>query len=575
MITLRFTQPYGVFTPPFNIRFGDNTPPTPEIEWLAVEAAVAWRTLPALANQTRANWHSKSIGNAASLRFALADTSEIQCNLAQHNNPPALSARTLLSWHKGKAITNNTVLAFTLTSRIIEKQTRSRWQTTMQRVNGETALPWQSVMPLVRLDKPLHWRVNPELNSQAFIFYYGTAAAKWICIWQDHPIAGYVIANFTAPATTSTATFNIRFSPPKKACYWGAVGLIRASDDVPTLERKVTIEPPVRRAYIMQPTITCERTRDNKTIVINSVNYQHSRSQFAATGSIVFNSRIDYERALNEELKLSLNGYLFFIKVEQPQSTAVFAKRTYSASFRSRFAELSAPYARKTNYTNANPRTLAGIMSDILLNSGWTLDNKMIDYPVPAGAFSYVNLAPAQALLEVAKSVGAILTFDETLRKVAVVPKWPVMPWDTENATPDIILHDAVILSANDTRTISPECNVIFVRGEQEGVACKVKQRDTLADKYADDIVDPLITDVNAARQRGSSELADTGDKIQTTLSCKIMPELPPIKVGQLVGVRSGATLHKATCDSISISANVNAKGAISINQTAKVLRNV
>ena len=42
-------------------------------------------------------------------------------------------------------------------------------------------------------------------------------------------------------------------------------------------------------------------------------------------------------------------------------------------------------------------------MSDILINTGWSLDNQMIDYAIPTGAFSYTNLTPAAALLSVAK----------------------------------------------------------------------------------------------------------------------------------------------------------------------------
>lgn len=325
----------------------------------------------------------------------------------------------------------------------------------------------------------------------------------------------------------------------------------------------------------MQPTINCVRVSDEQKILISNFDYSLTRGQYCATANLKFCSRIDYERALGQELKISINGYDFYVICEQPSKSLMFANQSYSASCRSRFALLSQPYARATNYTNPTAKTLAGIMSDILVNSGWSLDNKMIDYPIPQFAFSYTDLTPAAALLAVAKSVGAILDFRDATKTVSVVPRWPVAPWDTTDAICDVILNESVILEHSTSQTLNQEHNAVFVRGEQQGVSCKVKRAGTLADQFAKDVVDSLITDNQAARQRGTCELADSGNKENTTLRIKLLEDLPPIRPGMLVGISYSDSVFKATCDTMNISASISNTGAVTANQTIKVISNV
>ena len=238
------------------------------------------------------------------------------------------------------------------------------------------------------------------------------------------------------------------------------------------------------------------------------------------------------------------------------------------------YPELSAPFVSTKNYTNSTAKTLAGLMSDIVLNTGWSIDNQMIDFSVPALAFSYQNKTASEALLMCANSVGGMLSVDEYSKVISLVPKWPVMPWDTEDAICDVIINDSVILDYSETRVISPACDAVFVRGEQVGVSCKVKRTGTSGNNFANDVVDQLITHVQAARQRGSYELAETGNKQQVSIRTKIMNDLPPIKPGMLIGIRYSDSIYKATCDSVSISANVSSEGLVSVNQTFTVLKN-
>ena len=449
------------------------------------------------------------------------------------------------------------------------------WLSTLDVERRETSLCW-NYSEIIENNRELSWRVNTDLKNQQFDIYYGQTDKEYICYWRNHQFKGYVNLEFTQPLKISNDRVVLRFNNPDKICYWGLPGgLVRGDDDVPTIDRKIPIEPQIRNTYIMQPTINCVRVLDDVKILISSVNYSVSRSQFSATASLKFCSRIDFERALGQELKISLNGYDFYVICEQPSTSNRFANSSYSASCRGRFALLSAPYARATNYANPTAKTLAGIMSDILVNTGWLLDNKMIDYPIPTGAFSYTNLTPAAALLSVAKSLGAMLDIDNANKTVSVIPAWPVMPWDTENAICDVVLNDSIILEHNTSQTISQEHNAVFVRGEQQGVACKIKRAGTLGDQFANDVVDTLITHNQAARQRGTCELANSGKKQNTTIRTKLLDDLPPIRPGMLVGITYTDSVFKATCDSMTINASISDQGAITVSQTIQVVSNV
>ncbi|KZN58446.1 hypothetical protein N473_26420 [Pseudoalteromonas luteoviolacea CPMOR-1] len=409
-----------------------------------------------------------------------------------------------------------------------------------------------------------------ELGQVYSRIYYGPSNAAYICEWPFIK-KGVVKLIMGREKHSSKLVFGTT-----KQCFLGiSGGLIRSDDDIPTIDRKIPIEPQLQSSYIMQPTITCKRLSDNTDIIISSFSYSISRGQFAATGSIKFCSKIDMERALNNELLVSVNGYQFIVICEQPNTSLKFGSNSFSASIRSRFALLSSPYSRAGNYTNSVNKTFAGLLSDALVNTGWILKNKMVDFNVPPNAFSYRELTPAGAVLRIAQSVGAILDFDDVKKEVSIIPEWPVNPWDTETAVCDVILNESLILEHSCRETINQENNAVFVRGEQQGVACKIKRRDTLGDQYASDIVDSLITDNQAARQRGTCELARSGNKKESTIRTKLLSNLPPIRPGMLVGIRYTDSLYKATCDSVSITASTNARGAITVNQTINTVSNV
>ncbi|WP_024604956.1 MULTISPECIES: hypothetical protein [unclassified Pseudoalteromonas] len=575
MIEIRFKQRYSneTTTSPIKLRFNIDYV-EPESKEVAIDCQINWHSPTAKEQQQALKWSSISIGASIVFGYNSGLGYEVSFNNAWSEKATEQTELNVI-WQAGLNVSNIFELTFKPNTPIEENQNSMPWLNNLDIEHNTLLIPWKTG-PINENSWQFDWRVNPDLSQQDFVVYYGQTDKEYICYWRNHPFKGYVKLDFNAPYQARTGSIKMRFNAPDKVCYWGLPGgLVRGDDDIPTIDRKIPIEPQIRKTYIMQPTINCVRVSDDVKILISSVNYSVSRSQFSASGSLKFCSRIDFERALGQELKISINGYDFYVICEQPNTANRFANSSYSASCRGRFALLSAPYARATNYANPTAKTLAGIMSDILVNTGWSLDNKMIDYPIPTGAFTYTDLTPAAALLSVAKSVGAMLDIDNANKTVSVIPAWPVMPWDTENAICDVILNDSIILEHNTSQTINQAHNAVFVRGEQQGVACKIKRVGTLGDQFSSDVVDSLITDNQAARQRGSYELANSGNKQQSTIRTKLLNDLPPIRPGMLVGVTYGSSTYKATCDNMDISASISDSGAITVSQTIKVISNV
>ncbi|MEL4303116.1 hypothetical protein ACE02Z_16080 [Shewanella xiamenensis] len=403
---------------------------------------------------------------------------------------------------------------------------------------------------------------------------WGPHAARWVCSSKYRPPKGKITINFSDPWVDAASPIVINFTPSPNICYWDdGGGLIGTNPSLPNIDFKIPIEPQIRRYYLMQPTVTCTRVSDGTVIVISSVSISHSRGQWASAVSLEFSSRIDAERAHNELLLISINGYEFYAIAEQPSVSKVFGSATYNSTGRSRVAELAAPYKLPISYTNATARSFAGLLGDLLQNTGWIVQlNGITDFTIPAGAFSVGNKTPIEAVSEAVGQLGCMILTDDAAKKLTIVPRWPTAPWAMATAVPDLALHDAVITSYSDSVSRNPLCNVVWLRGEQHGISAKVKRAGSAGNIPAADISAQLIVDNQAARVAGTNALAETGDKLSVNLSMPVMADLPPATPGMLVGVTINSEVFKGVCDSWTIRATVSDRGDIDIEQSITLI---
>ncbi|MDO6526936.1 hypothetical protein Q4519_14715 [Motilimonas sp. 1_MG-2023] len=587
MIILRFSQPLTTYKWPLKLRFG-NVEPQPQLPIMqpnmGIDCHLAIANTLLNSQQITLSQQSRTIRNAIKLsqsRLAL-QRQAIQVNMKRY--PMQCQSHVISTKRLGKQSQRYAIdwqnAPLQSASLNIHWQSgdlqQSAWRVRYNKGPLQTAdihLAWRGAIPLSESFK-LSYALDEAMQAENH-WRYGPKPAVVICTSDYQPQKGKVTLRFSGVRQPQANPLVMRFIAEPEYCYWDeGGGLIDAHPTLPDIDFNLPIGPQIRRSYIMKPTVSCQRLSDGQAIALKSASYQHGREQFAGTWSVAFGSRIDMERAMNQLLELNVNGYLFLILIEQSSTSHAFGSQSWLGTGRSRLAELSAPYLEKSSMSNQTQRSLLGIMSDILVNTGWVVTADIVDHIIPAHCFSYRDKTPAEAIAAMAKSCGAMLLVDDAARSIHLVPKWPVTPWNTQTAVADAVLIPNVITAFSERKEIRPMANKVLVRGEQQGVACGVRRQGTPGDKFADDVVDNLITDVQAARQRGTAVLADAGDKIINTIKTKLMPDLPPITPGMLVGVSYDAEVFKATCDSLAIDISIDNEGKLSVNQTITLMRN-
>ncbi|QYJ79435.1 hypothetical protein [Shewanella acanthi] len=591
MITLRFTKAWTPQTSPIVLRFGgDDGGGTgePVAQELRINAGLSWATLKAIEQHITLTMQASAIDQRIDSQWQGEDI-ERREQLSWASSPVA--RRFTYPWQMRVKHTRRLPLRWTSPVTLQTRPSLS-WQDG-ERKQQLTRVVW-SCYPVVQLRHSSPWLTGADVqrkcqsatamawNSQASVkaahyLQWGPTRPRYICSnkWLDFAPKGKVKLRFSAPYTNKQSPLSLRFDTVPTVCHWDyGGGRLNANPVLPNLDFKIPIQPQIRRYYLMQPTITCIRVSDSLPIVISSVTLSQSRDQWARSVSIEFSSRIDAERAHNALLLISINGYDFYAKAEQPSSSKVFGTPSYSSNGRSRVAELAAPAQRPISYTNTIARSFGGILGDILQYTDWSieLDEAVPDFVVPAGAFSVGNKTPIEAINEAVTQVGCMLLSDDSAQTLTVVPRWPTSPWAMAAATPDIALHDGVIFSYQAAVNQSPLCDVVWLRGEQQGIQAKVKRAGSAGTNAAQDISAQLIVDNQAARLAGTDALAETGDKNTVSLTLPLRNDLPPVSPGMFVGLTKDGELSKGLCDSWSLRATVSDRGDIDIEQSITVL---
>jgi hypothetical protein len=588
-VTLRFSDPWPNSTSPLTIRFGGEVVPEPPIRQpsLGIDLGVTWQPPLLAANEYRLANASERIGNQVQLGVLSNAATDHQMPITWHNKP--LTQNQITIHYAANSLTELAINWQWFVAPSVEQSSSLAWLVPSQHSTVMSA-NWQVSPTLNALLSNINWCDGADLVNDITTAYsygnvrltqpsiaWGPHTASWICSTHYRPPSGKVTIRFSEPWANSSSPLQLRFTASANYCYFdNGGGLVDANPSLPSLDFETPIEPQLRRYYLMQPTITCVRVSDDVPIVISNISISRSRGQWASSVSIDFSSRIDASRAENQLLKVGINGYEFFTLVEQTSVSKVFGNATYRGTGRSRSAELATPYVLPISYTNATSRSFAGLLNDMLQFTGWTIAlNGIVDFNVPAGAFSVGNKSPIDAVQQAVAQLGCMLLSNDETKVLTVVPRWPTVPWLMDGVIPDLTVHDAVITSYSESKEISPECNVVWLRGEQQGISAKVKRAGTAGNIAADDISAQLIVDNQAARTAGTNALADTGNKLNINMSLPIMADLPPATPGMLIGIREGVDVFKGTCDSVTISASVSDTGDIDVEQTITVVRHV
>lgn len=523
-----------------------------------------WSSNPAIIKQTHPLWTTTPILTQQSA----ADWG---------GNWPTANQHLLAGWGGYQQVVGLTKTSW-MVGTVVGYKLLANWQASVDLKQSLNTQAWQHTDVTETFINLFYCQVGDI--TQANKLRWGPRPPSYICSNDARPTKGTVTIRFNTPGETTSGVVSVRFSNDHNpvVCELDiGSGLIPPLPDLPTVDTSKPITPPRRRAYVMQPELRCYRTSDNTEVNITSVSFSISRSQWGATIGLVCGSKGDkdllFANGVEQEFKLLINGYEFYGLAESPSLSHSHGSTQHTVTGRSSIALLDRPHANARTYSNTQAKGIAALVSDELTGTGWTLDFGMTQFNVPAGAFNYINKTPIEAIAQIATAIGGMLYPEGSTKTLKLRAQWPVTPWAIASATPDVAVHDDVILAYSSNPASTPLYNAVFVRGEQQGVEGKVRRTGTAGDVVAPDVVDPLITDNLAARQRGTAELSNSGKKDAVQLVLPIMDTLPPVLPGSVVGVLWQTENYKALADTLTITATKSADGQLSVRQNVGVLR--
>ena len=221
-----------------------------------------------------------------------------------------------------------------------------------------------------------------------------------------------------------------------------------------------------------------------------------------------------------QELTIILDGQEFRVIAEElSENRAGIGKPSRSVSGRGIAAVLSAPYAPARSRTEEFMRTANQLAADELANTGWSIDWGIEDWLVPGEVFSYAAKTPIQAITDIAKAAGAFVLPEPASETIRIRSRYPISPWEWDQATPDFVIDANPIKSISARWTERPEYNRAWASGKQGGVIVATTRAGTAGDQAAPQVVHPLITDQAVGRERGRVELSAGGKWQEVSLT--------------------------------------------------------
>jgi len=306
---------------------------------------------------------------------------------------------------------------------------------------------------------------------------------------------------------------------------------------------------PVRRLYFVINNVTLHRVADGLEVPVFNLSLSFDASSwtwgFEATLPVKAESLVDPGAAFGPvELLASVNGTAFRVLAENISRERAFGESSIRVSGRGRNAVLADPYAPVMTFANAQDRTARQLMDDVLTVNGvplgWSVDWGLTDWNVPAGVFARQGTW-IEALTAIVGAAGGYLVPHRTAQSLRVLPRYPAVPWEWDSVTPDFVLPVDAVARESVRWVEKPGYNRVFVSGQEVGVLGQVTRTGTAGDILAPMVVDPLITEVAAARQRGIAVLSDTGRQIEVSLRLPVLAETGIIEPGAFVEYQDGS----------------------------------
>ena len=462
-----------------------------------------------------------------------------------------LRAAIASAWQEGTRLRNAVVSSWQESHRV-RAATGFAWQEGMQR-RGAVLGSWEETLRL-RASVVSHWQPGAPVRRAAVARWSDGVHIRQVLRtrWQEgrRPPAGL----------TSDPV-----DPPEEPCYdpatvgrlvftdlWQGDGrLVFVCQRPGQVQPPATVIVPVRRVYMTINNVNLARadgepipaTAFGMSLDVDSWTWQWSAALHGSALPLITPG----PGGEPVQVIATINGAPYRLLAESYSRERRFGKTTINVKGRGITALLDAPYSPALNHGNSLARTAHQLMGEVLtLNGvpfGWDVDWQMTDWLVPGGLWTHQG-SFMSALVDIAGAAGGYIQPHDTEQTVIALPRYPAAPWEWSGLTPAFELPSSSVSVEGIEWLRKATYDRVFVSGVADGIEGRIKRAGTAGTQVAPSITHPLITDMEAARQRGIAELGNTGVQAHISLRLPVLETTGVIKPGALVRYVDGATTH-------------------------------
>jgi len=325
-----------------------------------------------------------------------------------------------------------------------------------------------------------------------------------------------------------------------------------------------------RRVYIVINHCTIARLDDGRQLHPIGISISADTDSWAWTLSVTLSQQDALDivgGAFNDpvEVAVTLNGQVLHFIVDRWSDSRSFNSYSITLGGMSKTGLLGQRYSLPTSYVETSQRSAVQLLEQVLPN-GWTSTWGLEDWLVPGGVFHYASQTPMQVISRIAASAGGFVLSDLINPQVHIKPVYKKAPWLLTMDDVDLSLPIDQFTTLGRELLESDAPNAVFVHGEQQGLLGRIYREGTAGDRLAEMVVDSLMTDAIALRQRGQFELARQAryqrHSLQTVLDDSLGGLILP---GQVLEIRHPAP-HIGFVKGVSIEGALN-NDALVINQ--------
>lgn len=326
-----------------------------------------------------------------------------------------------------------------------------------------------------------------------------------------------------------------------------------------------TVIVPIRKVYMVLNSVSLRRVDGNIHIPAISMNLSLDVDSWAwsFSASLPPSAESLVQRTgagAPVELEATVNGVAYRLLAESMSRDRTFGQSGLRIGGRGIVAALADPYTPIMNFGNANSRTAQQLAADVLTTNGvpmdWELDWQIENWNVPGGVWTHRG-SYITALQNIVQAVGGYIQPVPAEKKVRALLRYPVLPRDWADITPDFELPASVTTREGIEWVDKARYNRAFVSGVNAGVQGIITLAGTGGSLSAPPVTDSLITSGVAARQRGLAILADTGRSANVSLRIPVLAETGVIPPGKFIRYVDEGVTRLGLSRSVTLDANL------------------